>query len=239
MEELDLKEIFNMFWTRKIQIILIVLIFIIIGALYSYIYVSPVYKSYTTLVLATASEESGISSETITTSDITLNKNLVSTYTKLIQSKTVLRRVISNLDIEKNEDTLKNNVSVSSVADTQLIQINVTDENPYQAKIIANEVAKVFADEVARIYKINNVHIVDEAEEETTPYNINHTKDLIMFAFVGLVVASGYVLITNMLDTTVKDQEDIEKKLGLSVLVKIPINNFDDLPKKITKGGRI
>ena len=237
MENLDLKELFNMFWARKVQVILIVIIFVVIGFLYSYLYVSPQYKAYTTLVLATSTTENNNSSETITTSDITLNKNLLSTYSKLIQSKTVLRQVISNLNINRSEDVLKNNVSVSAVSDSQLIQINVVDDDPYQAKIIANEVAKVFSQEVEVIYKINNIHIVDEAEKPNSPYNINHIKDLMMFGFVGLVVACIYVLIANMLDTTVKSKEDVEKKIGLTVLVNIPINNFDELTK-VGKGGR-
>ena len=240
MEDLDLKEIFNMFWSRKTYIIIITLIFIIIGSLYSYLYVTPRYKAYTTLVLATSStEDTETTTESITTTDISLNNNLVATYSELIKSKTVLRQVISNLGINKSEDTLKNNVSVSAVKSTQLIQINVTDSDPYQAKIIANEVAKVFINEVtAKFYGMNNVHIVDEAEEESLPYNINHTKDIMMFSFIGLVIACIYVLIANMLDTTVKNKEDVERKLGLTVLEMIPNCNFDELPKPIKKGGR-
>ena len=231
MEELDLKELFNMFWTRKIHIILIVLIFCVIGILYSYLYVTPEYKAYTKLLLATSNEGTNNGSETITTTDITLNNNLVSTYSDLIQSKKVLRQVINNLGINKSEDALKNNVSVSAVKSTQFIQINVVDADPTHAKIIANEVAKVFIEEVSEIYKMNNVHIIDAAEEPNAPYNINHEKDIIMFAFVGLVVACIYVLIANMLDTTVKNKEDVEKKIGLTVLVTIPVNNFEELPK--------
>ena len=83
MEELDLKELFSMFWTRKVYIILITLIFVVIGAIYSYVFVAPKYMSYTTLLLATSSEDTNKSS-TITTTDITLNNNLVSTYSELI-----------------------------------------------------------------------------------------------------------------------------------------------------------
>lgn len=234
MEELDLKEIFNMFWTRILQIILIVLIFIVIGILYSYLYVTPQYKAYTTLLLATSTDDS----ETITTTDISLNNNLVSTYGELIKSKTVLGEVINNLGIEKTEASLESAVSVSQRKSTQVIEIDVVDKDPYQAKIIANEVAKVFAKKVEEIYKINNIHVVDTAEEPTTPYNINHMKDIVMFAFIGLVVACIYVLIANMLDTTVKNKEDVERKLGLTVLVSIPNCNFDELPKAMKKGGR-
>ena len=236
MEELDLKELFNMFWTRKVHIILITLIFMVVGIIYSYVFVSPVYMSYTTLVLATSEDNS--KGDTITTSDITINNNLVSTYSEIIKSKTVLKEVINNLGINKSEEQLKSNVSVSAVKSTQVIQINVTDPNPTQAKMIADEIAKVFSVKVSEIYKMNNVHVMDEAEISETPYNINHIKDIAIFAFVGIVVACIYVLIANMLDTTVKTKEDVEKKLGLTVLTTIPLNNFDEPVKRNTRGGR-
>ena len=34
MEELDLRELFNMFWSKKIEIVIITLIFVIIGGVY-------------------------------------------------------------------------------------------------------------------------------------------------------------------------------------------------------------
>ena len=236
MEELDLKELFNMFWARKVYIVLIVLIFMVIGIIYSYLFVSPEYKSYTTLLLATSTE--GTNSETITSTDISLNNNLVATYSELIKSKKVIRQVIDNLGIDISEGTLEKNISVSAVKSTQLIQIDVVNSDPEQARIIADELAKVFTKEVAEIYKMNNVHVVDKAEKDTTPYNINHTKDIAIFAFIGLVVAGMYVLIANMLDTTVKNKEDVERKLGLTVLVSIPACNFDEMPKAMKKGGR-
>lgn len=236
MEELDLKEMFNMFWTRKVQMILIVLILVVIGGLYSYLYVSPKYKAYTTLLLATSTEDK--EDAAVTTTDISLNNNLVSTYSVLIKSKPVLREVINNLRIDETEEELKNNITVSAEKNTQIIKIEVANSNPYTAKIIANEIAKSFAVQVKEIYNINNVHVIEEAEEPLNPYNINHVKDIAMFAFIGLVLACIYVLIANMLDTTVKTKEDVERKVGLSVLVSIPTNNFDELPKPVKNGGR-
>ena len=54
MEELDLKELFEIFWSKKVQIILIILIFAVIGIIYTMGFVTPVYTSSTTLVLATS-----------------------------------------------------------------------------------------------------------------------------------------------------------------------------------------
>ena len=86
---------------------------------------------------------------------------------------------------------------------------------------------------------MENVYVVDEAEIETEPYNINHVKNVAIFTFVGLVIASMYVLIVNMLDTTIKSSEDIEKITGFTVLASIPIYEaIDDKNKRKRRGGR-
>lgn len=230
MEEIDLKEIFIMFWNRRVQLLLIVAAFFIIGFVYTMGFVTPQYTSSTTLVLAQINSEK--TTDAITASDITLNSKLVSTYSELIKSKKVLREVISNLGINVKEETLRNGITVNAVKNTELIKITVTNKNAEVSAKVANEIAKVFEKQVAEIYNINNVHVVDEAEVATEPSNINHTKDILMFIAIGIVVAVAYVFILNMLDTTIKSVEEVEKLLDLPVIASIPMWVFEKGGKK-------
>ena len=232
MEELDLKELFVMFWNKKAQIILVVLIFIAIGVIYTVGFTTPKYSASTSLLLA-GSGSSGTQTNTITTTDVTLNSKLVSTYSELVKSKNVIRQVISNLGIDIDEEQLKNNITVKSVKSTELIEISVTDKYATNASKIANEMAKVFAQQVSELYNINTVHVVDEAEPENPPSNINHPKDIAIFGFIGIVVAVIYVLLGNMLDTTIKTAEEVEKEFKIPVLSSIPMYTFET-----DKGGK-
>ena len=72
------------------------------------------------------------------------------------------------------------------------------------------------------------------AEEAKEPYNINHIKDIVLFALIGIVFSMAYILIANLLDTTIKDQENVERATDLLVLAQIPEISFE--MKKI--GGR-
>lgn len=233
MEEIDLKELFELFWSKKTQIILIILIFMLLGIIYTIGFVTPKYSASTSLVLV--SNNSQTTGNTITATDITVNSKLVSTYSEIVKSKNIMRQVISNLGIKIDEDELRKNVTVSSVKDTELIEITVTNENPSYSAKLANEIAKVFTAKIKDLYNIENIQVVDEAEVETTPSNINHTKDVMIFTFIGIVVAAGYVLIMNMLDTTVKTAEEVEKELKIPVLATIPLYSFE--PAK-NKGGK-
>lgn len=234
MEELDLKELLMLFWNKRIKILLIIGIFMAIGVIYTMGFVTPVYTSSTTLLLAKA-DNSVDKTDTITTTDINLNSKLVSTYSTLVQSKSVLRQVISNLGIDLDEEELKKNITVSQEKDTEIIRLSVTNENAATAEKLANETAKVFMQRVADIYKINNVQIVDQAEVSATPSNINHTKDVIIFAFIGVVISAMYVIIANMLDTTIKSAEEVEKNFKVPVLASIPLYNFEPVKRK---GGK-
>ena len=204
MEEIDLKEMLEIFWSKKIQIILIILVFMIGGIIYTSEFTIPMYSSSTTLVLATSEDTENNMNTTITATDITINSKLVSTYSELVKSKNILREVISNLNISIDEDTLRKHINVSSVKNTELIEIVVEDENPATAAKITNEIAKVFTGKVKEIYNINNVQIVDEAEISSVPSNINHIKNAIMSLGIGIIVSAIYVILATMLDTTVK-----------------------------------
>ena len=232
MEELDLKELFEMFWNKKIKIILIVAIFAVIGVIYSIGFVVPEYTAFTKLVLAgQSSDATGNTTEAITTTDLTINSKLVGTYSELVTSNDVVRQVITNTGIDISEEALKSSIEVSSVEDTDVIRISVTNQNPTYATKLTNETAKAFMEKVAEIYNINNVHVVDEAEEPQSPSNVNHLKDVVIFTFIGVVIAVGYVLIANMLDNTIKTREEVERLYKVPVIAEIPLN----LPEK---GGK-
>ena len=52
MEELDIKQILEAFWNKKIIIAAITLVFLIVGCIYTAVLVTPEYTASTTLVLA-------------------------------------------------------------------------------------------------------------------------------------------------------------------------------------------
>lgn len=216
MEEIDLKDLLSYFWSKKIIILVMLLLGLVIGEVYTAAIQKPLYKSYTTILLTKESDS------TITSNDVTLNRNLVDTYREIIKSKKVLKKVINNLELDYDYATLNGKISVTSINDTEIIKITVIDETSKEATDIANEIANVFNAEVVKLYNIQNVGIVDVAEETDTPYNVNLVKQLIIASLIGLVSGFVLVFIIYYFDTTIKNAETIERKLGLPVIGIIP-----------------
>ena len=212
-------------------IILILMMFIAIGYIYSFNYKTPMYKSTATFVLAQNSENS----ESITQKDITVNQNLTSTYSNIAKSNKVLKQVIEKLDLDISESELAKQISVDTVKNTEVLKISVSNENSELAAKIANELFSVFSIEVGTLYNISNVHIMDVAEKAEAPYNINHTKDMIIFFIIGMGVAAILIAIIYLVDTTIKSEKDVETYTDLTVLSTIPLTNTKNNSELITK----
>ena len=224
MEEINLKELWRYFISKFYIILMVVVGCLLVGNIYLAFFQVPLYESNTSLIFA---NEKGI-----TQSDINLNKSLISTYNEFIKSKKVLNQVIDNLNLKVGYGTLSKRVSATAVSDTQLIRIVVSDESPQTARDIANEISKVFAKEIAEYYKVDNISVVDalwtfgsnspEASISSTPYNINATKQNVIYLVVGFVLGFAIIFISFYFDTSVKDIKTIEDKLNLTVLGTVP-----------------
>lgn len=218
MEEFNISEFIKYYFS----LIVIVILFIILGTVGSWYYTDyiqvPMYKSQTSLVLTRAGDSTG----SITQNDISLNKNLVATYREIIKSRRILSNVISNLNLDITEKELSDKVSVTSSNDTELIVISVVDKDSKLARDIANEIAKVFKEEITTIYNIENISIVDVAIKAKDAYNVNPLKQYVIGVGSGFLIGSLIITVMFYFDDSIKKPEDIEEKVGLSVLSTVP-----------------
>ena len=236
MEELDLKELISIFLNKKYLIIIVLLLFAIFGIVYTNKILTPLYQSSTTLVLVQIGSDNISQQTSITTTDVTLNSKLVDDYREIAKSKTVASTVKDNLNLQQSIEDIQESISVTAISETEVIKITVTNPDPELAYSIANEVAIVFKDKVNEIYKVSNVHVLDKAEIPNEPSNIHLLKNIVIFMFVGFILVSAYILLINMLDTTIKTDLDIEKNLGLPVLASIVLTD-ENVKKKIKKNS--
>ncbi len=214
METIDIKELLDYFKSKISIIVLFIAVIGIAGCLYGLFIQKPKYRSSTSIVLISEGQGNG----SLTYNDVSLNQNLVSTYSEIVKSRRILNQVIKNLDLNYDYSYLSSNIEVSSVTGTQIIKISVIDGDNEKASDIANEIAKVFSDEIPELYNISNVNVLDTAEEASSAYNVNIPKQSIIFILVGLVLGCGVVFIMYYFDRSVKNTTQIEEKLKLPVL---------------------
>lgn len=201
MEELDLKELIQLFWSKKILILSVMAIFVVLAIVYTTVIVVPRYQSTTTVLFATDFSDENILKGSIAASDSTFNAELIITFKELAKSNKVLGTVKTNLGIEGN---IRSGIDVDSKTNAEMLAITVTNENAELAQKIANETAKVLMENVKEYYKLENIYVVDEAQIATQPYNVNLVKNVVVFACIGIIISIIYVLIINMIGTKEK-----------------------------------
>ena len=220
-EEIDIKRIIEIIFSKKLIITLIILLNVTLGYVYSYYYKKPEYKSSVTILLVADENKTD---KSLTQTDVNLNNGLISTYSSIAKSSSILQKTIQNLNLDIPVSKLEQNVEAKQIDNTQFLEISVKNESPERAKNIANELAEVFTEQIKEIYNLQNISIVDKAETEENPCNINHMKDMIIFGFAGIVLSIIIVMIIYMFDDTVKEQKDIEKNIKLRTIGTLPVD---------------
>ena len=239
MEEINLKDLFVYFISKIFIVIITFFIAVSVSIVYSKFVKVPRYSSYTTIVLTRSGDTSSEQNASITQNDITLNQKLVATYREIIKSRRVLGQVKDNLGLDISVSELSNNISVTNPDNTELIKIKVTGKKKDEVKDITNEIARVFSNEIEDIYDIKNVSIIDTAIEANSPYNMNLVKETVIAGLIGFVIGFGIVFVMFYFDTTIKNAEEIQTKMGLPLLGVVPkVDTGKKNKKKKSRGSK-
>lgn len=219
MEEIDVGQLLGYFKSKIIYIIFAMSIAFCLSSIYVNRFRVPEYTSYTTILLNKTNENSSI-----TSTDLQIDKSLVSTYSEIIKSKRVLRTVINNLALDMEYGTLVSKVNVGSVTDTSILKISVTDSDSSKAASIANEIAEVFSEDIQEIYKIENISIIDVAEITSVASSTSTMKIIGIATIAGAFLSIAVIFVIFYFDTTIKNEEDIERATSLPVIGIVPIS---------------
>ncbi|MDO9620465.1 MAG: polysaccharide biosynthesis tyrosine autokinase, partial [Moraxellaceae bacterium] len=94
---------------------------------------------------------------------------------------------------------------------------------------------------VVRGGTVGNVRVIDFAQRPLGPVEPKKPLILAVSVLLGLMLGIGFAFVRQMLKSGVKDANQIESKLGLSVLATIPVSEAQEkLFKQISKkGGRL
>jgi capsular polysaccharide biosynthesis protein len=216
MEELELRQYWNILRKRWILVISIPIIAAIVSALLSFFVLRPQYEADTTLLV----NQKADTNPSLQYDTIMANQALVSTYSNIIKSRTIEQAVIDNLNLPYTVKQLDAMITVSSPNQSQVIDVKVVDGSQAEAARIANALASVFQSKAESLMDVKNVQVVDPAEVVSNPVPVKPNKKLnVAIAFIlGLMVSVGLAFLLEYLDNRLRTEEDVKRYLGLPVL---------------------
>ena len=200
--QIDLSELFKLIRKHLKSIVIFMLIGAILVGAYTAFMVDKKYSSQGTILLKAEVIDGAIDNNQLNIQD----------------------KVAKNLDISSG--LVSNALQVSNTEDTQIIEISATTTDPGLSKRIVDETINVFTETVKEILDVSNIIMVDNAEINTAPVSPNIQKNMVLGAVAGIVISLGYILLTYLLDSKIKNADVAEQVLNLPVLGIVPY--FED-----------
>ena len=231
-ETISLQDLFKTLKKRMWLIILLTVIAVTTSGLISFLLLTPIYQSSTQILIN--QEKTDVTA--FNSQDIQTNLQLINTYNVIIKSPAILSKVIEQLDLNTTPTALNSQITVNNEQNSQVVNITVQDPNPSVAVDIANTTANVFQSEIIKLMKVDNVSVLTPAvfAENPSPVKPDPILNMAIAAVIGLMLGVGIAFLLEYLDTTVKNEQDVEELLNLPILGLIsPISDKDIMDSKV------
>ncbi len=240
--EIDLLEIFFLLLGHLPLIIFTALAFALLVNLGGELLTTPTYVSTSKLYVL---PRTGGNADSVTSAELQSGLMLTQDYQQLVKTREIAQMVIAELDLRDatgefvSADSILQKVSVSSESNTRVITIRVSDPDPYVAHDINESLLSIAANQIRTITTSEAVNVADKASMPTSPSGTGMSRRLMIGALIGAVLAAAGLILSNLLNDTIRTSEDIERYLGLSTLGQIPDTDLNGRGKRRKRRRRI
>lgn len=225
-EVIDLTEILSAVRQHLLELIFVTLVAALVGFTASKFLMNPKYDSSALMIVNTRQDVNA----SVTSDQINSATKLVSTYSIIIKSDTVLQQVIDNLGLNLTYAKLNKRVTVAAVDDTQVMKITVQSDSPEWARQVCEQIITVAPDVIKEAVEAGSVKVISNPSLATEPVSPNIMKNTMLAAAVGFVLVIGIIVLQVLLDNKINTEEDVTKYLDMTVLGVIP--QYDQGGKK-------
>lgn len=229
----DLRDLLCVLLNRLVWILLTAVIVAVGAFAYSRFFATPMYRSSTTMYIYNDSGSDRYTKQQVTYNELYAAQSLADPYQIVLTSDSVLSKAIEKVGLNCTPAALRKNLSTSVADGTVVISLSVNNKDPEQAQKIANAITEVFPQEIRRVVKAGGVEIIDKPNLPVAPYSPNVTRNTLLGAVVGFILAYALFLVLELTNTVIRDDEDVQKEFSLPLLGSIP--RIDVADAEVTK----
>ncbi|SFE42119.1 Capsular polysaccharide biosynthesis protein [Paenibacillus catalpae] len=227
---MELKQYVHIVWKKWWLVAAVVIVAVIATGIKSFFFTTPIYQAKATLIVNQSPQQAGV--ETLNLGLLQSNVMLINSYKKIVESAFIMDKVVEqNASLGVTSDQLSSKVTVTSADDSQVMEIMYTGSSYKQAAQIVNAVSGVFQAQIPNIMQVDNVTILDKANENDKPVPVNNSPilNIIISFIVSLMLAVGIIFLLDYLDDTIKSESEMLQTLDVPVLAMINKINKHDL----------
>ncbi|WP_243186935.1 YveK family protein [Clostridium muellerianum] len=224
MEEeisLDLHDFLHIIRKRIKLILLITILSTAVSGVLSYYVIKPTYEAKATIVVGKAAGIGSNDKSKYEFDDVMMFQKLVKTYAEIGKSVSVAEGASTRLNSISAKNIL-HDITVTPMADTQLIEFKAQNTNPQTAYSMIIAVYNSFLEHAQKIYPGQNIQVIDEVEVPEKPIKPKKILNIVIAFFIGLIASLGFAFLLEYMNNTLKTEQDVIKYLGLPVIGIIP-----------------
>ena len=225
-EEIDLRELVTII-IRKWWLILA--LFILSTSITYYVtdqWMDPVYEAKTSLFIG--KEQNEIGGIGVSLSELQTFNQLIVDYKELAETRLVVETIIEKLNLNMDIATFQEALMVNTIKDSRLFTVSFQHTNPELAADVANAVAVELMEKATEIVEVENIRIIDEALVPRNPIKPNKLMNTAIAGVLGVMLGVFIIFLLEFFDNTIKNEQDVEKKLGLTTIGLIPYFEGED-----------
>ncbi len=163
------------------------------------------------------------SDSVLTVSDLQVSSELTVDYQKILESRATLKAVIKDQKLNMNYYQLRNIMTIENDTESHILTIRVTCSDPKLSKNIANSIMNIGIQQIRNVVPGSELTIVDSSEaEDVKEVTMSKSKCLMYGCLAGFVLSVGVLVILYLMDSTLKDEEDVKKWMQIPILASIP-----------------
>lgn len=207
--------IFEILYILKKRILILIFAAIVgfgVFGTYSYFILQPQYTS--TAMLYVFSKETTLTS----LADLQIGSQLTKDYKIIISSRPVLLKVIATLNLDITYKELKKKLTVENPADTRILLLSIVDGDPEMSKQIVDAVAETASAYIGDLMEMVPPKIIEDGEIPQNKTSPHTKKNAALGAALGIMLVVAVTVIQNILDDSIKTEDDVAKYLDVPVL---------------------
>lgn len=197
-------------------IILVTLLMGMLFFLYSKFIITPMYSTSSMIYVQNYSNDSITNDgyKKIYGSDISGSSNLAKICVTLFKNSDQITSLYDGcyVDISVNENTF-------------FITISVSGDDPQKCANVANQIADECQEVFKNFLEYGQIGNIRSAKVPERPYEPNNVKNTLYGLVAGLILSCVISVLLELIDTTIKADDDLQEMYGLPVFAEIP--DFD------------
>lgn len=203
---------------KRIKLLIIVPLLCAGAGLLITIYaVDNVYEAHVDLLVnQTSAEDTDLPAST----DVEMNLRLIETYQYIIGSSKIRELVGDELDHQYSLEHLKQQLTVASSPDSQIITLSARAGDAKSASKIVNAFAEISQEEITDLMQMENIRILSKAKAAnfSKPVSPKPVLFTIISFLIGVLFVLIYIALSAFFNTKIHSRHDVERYLNVPLL---------------------